>query len=737
MGQVYLARSDRGRMVAVKVVREELAAQEEFRARFRQEVRAAQRVGGHWTAPVLDADTEAEVPWVATGYVAGPTLQQVVGRDHGALPERSVRILAAGLAHALQDIHAAGIVHRDLKPSNVLVTIDGPRVIDFGIARALETLAGDGLTRTGSLVGSPGFMAPEQVRGDRITPACDVFCLGSVLAYAATGTLPFGTANSGVHALMFRIAQEEPDLSGVPEGIADLVRDCLRKDPAARPTLHHILDRTGADDTVSGGRSHDPGSPTPSSPNWAATRSSCWTQRTRRRRNSSGWRWRRRGRRHRLRRAQVRSGPVRGCRFGGAGSVRLGSGVPVRGCRFGAARLGGCRSGTGWFGAVRFGGCRSGTGWFGAVRFGRRRSGTAWFGGRRSGGAGVEGVGSERSGSGTAAPGQLSPEGQAPGTRSPGGQDLDGQDPGVQIPGVQNPAVQIPGTQNPGAQNLGMHNPSVQDPGVQDLGVQNPAVQIPGVQNPAVQIPAVQNPGAQNLGMHNPSVQDPGVQDLGTQNPAAQSPGTQNPAVQNPGTQNPTVQNPAVQNPGAENPVAQNPVLRSPEAQGGAAIEGSVPAGPPVAPATPVALEKPEAFLRETPATSPSSEASPNTPPPPTTPPRRPPRRTITSPRRSPARRERPAPRTRPPRTRPTATRSSTPAGRLQPPPPPTAYGYPEQQPPPVNWSAGAGRCRTTPTRTTTTSASAPPRPTALARAASPRGRPATGGRPRCSSWSR
>ncbi|MEV6480883.1 protein kinase [Streptomyces sp. NPDC051576] len=258
MGHVYLARSDRGRTVAVKLVREDLAAQEEFRARFRQEVRAARRVGGYWTAPVLDADTEAEVPWVATGYVAGPTLQQVVGRDHGALPERSVRILAAGLAHALRDIHAAGIVHRDLKPSNVLVTIDGPRVIDFGIARALETLAGDGLTRTGSLVGSPGFMAPEQVRGDRITPACDVFCLGSVLAYATTGTLPFGAATSGVHALMFRIAQEEPDLSGLPEGIADLVRDCLRKDPAARPTLHNILDRTGAEDTLSDGRTRDP-----------------------------------------------------------------------------------------------------------------------------------------------------------------------------------------------------------------------------------------------------------------------------------------------------------------------------------------------------------------------------------------------------------------------------------------------------------------------------------------------
>ncbi|GHE45591.1 serine/threonine-protein kinase [Streptomyces capitiformicae] len=258
MGNVYLARSDRGRTVAVKLVRQELAEQEEFRARFRQEVQAARQVGGYWTAPVLDADTEAGIPWVATGYVAGPSLQAVVGRDHGALPERSVRILAAGLAHALEDIHAAGLIHRDLKPSNVLVTIDGPRVIDFGIVRALETVTDGGLTRTGAIVGSPGFMAPEQVRGDRITPACDVFCLGSILAYAATGNLPFGAANSGVHALMFRIAQEEPDLTGLPEGIADLVRDCLRKDPAARPTLGQILQRTGAEDTVFAGRSRDP-----------------------------------------------------------------------------------------------------------------------------------------------------------------------------------------------------------------------------------------------------------------------------------------------------------------------------------------------------------------------------------------------------------------------------------------------------------------------------------------------
>ncbi|MFI2431187.1 serine/threonine-protein kinase [Streptomyces sp. NPDC018693] len=258
MGQVYLARSDRGRTVAVKLVRPELAARDEFRARFRQEVRAAQRVGGYWTAPVVDADTEAAVPWVATGYVAGPSLRQVVDHDHGPLPERSVRILAAGLAHALTNIHAAGIVHRDLKPSNVMVTIEGPRVIDFGVAGALETLPGTRAV-TGS-PGSAGFMAPEQVRGGRVTPAGDVFSLGSVLAYAATGTPPFGSASAdgGAHALMFRIAEEEPDLTGLPEGIADLVRACLRKDPAARPSLAWILEHTGAEDTVFEGRSRDP-----------------------------------------------------------------------------------------------------------------------------------------------------------------------------------------------------------------------------------------------------------------------------------------------------------------------------------------------------------------------------------------------------------------------------------------------------------------------------------------------
>ncbi|TXL91450.1 protein kinase [Streptomyces sp. IB2014 016-6] len=263
MGQVYLARSDRGRTVAVKLVRKELAEQDEFRNRFRLEVAAARRVGGAWTAPVLDANTEAAVPWVATGYVAGPALQDIVSGTrgpspdgpgphgsgaHGPLPARSVRILGSGLAHALQDIHSAGLIHRDLKPSNVLITIEGPRVIDFGIARAMETVTGAGLTRTGGLVGSPGFMAPEQVRGTPITPACDVFCLGSVLAYAATGRLPFGTADTAVHVLMFRIAQEEPDLSELPEGLRELVGDCLKKDPEERPTPAQILARVGEPD---------------------------------------------------------------------------------------------------------------------------------------------------------------------------------------------------------------------------------------------------------------------------------------------------------------------------------------------------------------------------------------------------------------------------------------------------------------------------------------------------------
>ncbi|GAA2339233.1 protein kinase domain-containing protein [Streptomyces cuspidosporus] len=246
MGRVYLARSARGRTVAVKLVKAELARQPDFRSRFQREVAAARRVGGQWTAPVLDADTEAEVPWVATGYIGGPSLHDVVAGQSGALPEHSVRTLAHGLALALRDIHGAGLIHRDLKPSNILVTIDGPRVIDFGIARALETIAGlgSGLTVTGAVVGSPGFMSPEQVRGETVTTASDVFCLGSVLAFAATGRQPFGNVTSGVHALLYRIAQEEPDLEGLPEGLRELVTGCLHKDPAARLSVEDVVART-------------------------------------------------------------------------------------------------------------------------------------------------------------------------------------------------------------------------------------------------------------------------------------------------------------------------------------------------------------------------------------------------------------------------------------------------------------------------------------------------------------
>ncbi|WP_406158773.1 MFS transporter [Streptomyces sp. NBC_01005] len=248
MGLVYLGRSEAGRTVAVKVVQAEHAQHPEFRRRFTREVAAARRVGGTWTAAVLDADTEAQVPWVATQYIPGPDLTTVVAKDFGPLPEHSVRTLANRLATALESVHGAGLIHRDLKPSNVLVTVDGPRVIDFGIARAMDSLAGDSLhTRTGMLIGSPGFMSPEQVRGLELTPASDVFCLGAVLVYAATGRLLFGATETGLNAHLFRIAEEEADLTGVPESLVDLVRACLHKDPAQRPTPADVVARTAGD----------------------------------------------------------------------------------------------------------------------------------------------------------------------------------------------------------------------------------------------------------------------------------------------------------------------------------------------------------------------------------------------------------------------------------------------------------------------------------------------------------
>ncbi|MFG2312343.1 serine/threonine-protein kinase [Streptomyces sp. NPDC048566] len=238
MGRVYLGRSAGGRTVAVKIVHPHFALDEEFRARFRREVEAARRVGGAWTAPVLDADPEAPVPWVATGYAAGPSLTAAVA-DAGPLPDHSVRALGAGLAEALTAVHALGLVHRDVKPSNVLLTLDGPLLIDFGIARATDGTAS--LTSTGVSVGSPGYMSPEQILGKGVTGAADVFSLGAVLAYAATGEPPFPGDSSA--SLLYMVVHEEPRLDAVEGTLRDLVAACLAKEPTRRPTPEQIAAR--------------------------------------------------------------------------------------------------------------------------------------------------------------------------------------------------------------------------------------------------------------------------------------------------------------------------------------------------------------------------------------------------------------------------------------------------------------------------------------------------------------
>ncbi|MFC1437925.1 serine/threonine-protein kinase [Streptacidiphilus sp. N1-10] len=238
MGRVYLGRTAGGRTVAVKLVRTDLADDTDFRARFRQEVAAARRVGGVWTAPVLDADTESEQPWVATGYVPGPGLDVAV-RDFGVLPEDSVRMLGVGLADSLAAVHATGLVHRDLKPSNVLLTLDGPRLIDFGIARALD--AATALTRSGYVVGSPGYMSPEQGAGEAAGPASDVFALGGVLAFATTGAGPFGDSGTSPVLLLYRVLHEAPRLEGFPDGpLRAAVERCLAKEPGDRPSLEEL-----------------------------------------------------------------------------------------------------------------------------------------------------------------------------------------------------------------------------------------------------------------------------------------------------------------------------------------------------------------------------------------------------------------------------------------------------------------------------------------------------------------
>ncbi|WP_406492385.1 protein kinase [Streptomyces sp. NBC_00846] len=242
MGRVFLARSDSGRTVAVKMVHEEHVSDRQFRARFRREIEAARRVGERYTAPVLDAGPGDEPPWVATGYVPGLSLEQVV-RLYGPLPAASLHALADGLLKALKDIHGAGIVHRDLKPSNVMLTVDGTKVIDFGIARALETSVESLLTSTGMAIGSPGFMSPEQVYGQRAGAKSDVFTLGCVLTYAATGRLPFGQGASNQHAVMFQIVEGEPDLTRVEDAaLRALITRCLTKGIDERPDVDELLE---------------------------------------------------------------------------------------------------------------------------------------------------------------------------------------------------------------------------------------------------------------------------------------------------------------------------------------------------------------------------------------------------------------------------------------------------------------------------------------------------------------
>ncbi|MFJ5157472.1 PQQ-binding-like beta-propeller repeat protein [Streptomyces sp. NPDC088353] len=253
MGVVYLGVSASGRQVAVKLVHGPYAQEEEFRTRFRQEIAAARRVSGAFTAPVVDADPDADRPWMATLYVPGLNLAEVVAKD-GPLSQRELRALGLGLTEALRDIHRVGLVHRDLKPGNVLMTEDGPRVIDFGISRASDNQS---LTTTGRMIGTPPFMSPEQVASPRdVTPASDVFSLGSLLVFAAAGTGPFDADSPYITG--YQVVYGTPDLGGVPEALLDIVKRCLDKDPATRPELtdiHRMLqalpesDATGSPET--------------------------------------------------------------------------------------------------------------------------------------------------------------------------------------------------------------------------------------------------------------------------------------------------------------------------------------------------------------------------------------------------------------------------------------------------------------------------------------------------------
>ncbi|MBW1596330.1 DUF4328 domain-containing protein [Streptomyces sp. JJ38] len=248
MGTVFLAEGGRGERVALKSIRHGYADEPGFRARFAREIETASMVRAEGIAQVVDSEPGegGQRPWVATEFVPGLSVQRLVATQ-GPLPARSAGALAAGLARALRAVHAAGLVHRDVKPSNILLTVEGPRLIDFGVARLVDVSTDGGLTRTGASVGSPGYMSPEQVLGRSLSAASDIFGLGGVLVFATTGELPFPVEDTGNHhALMFAVVQRDPDLGRVPAELRDTVAACLAKDPAERPDASALAERLGA-----------------------------------------------------------------------------------------------------------------------------------------------------------------------------------------------------------------------------------------------------------------------------------------------------------------------------------------------------------------------------------------------------------------------------------------------------------------------------------------------------------